>query len=49
MKAKILPGDIIFYSVTPQSGFIPRLIAIIQLIRREGVTKTQYSHVSICD
>ena len=45
----ILPGDLIFYPVTPKSGIIPRFIAAIQLLHGDGTGKTQYSHVSITD
>lgn len=44
-----MPGDLIFYPVTPRSGFVPRLIASVQLWRGEGSGKTMYSHVAIAD
>ena len=42
-------GDLIFYKVTPQSWWLSRLIAVIQIICKEGKTDTQYSHCSILD
>jgi hypothetical protein len=47
MRDKARPGDLLFYKVTPQSGCIARLIAVVQMIRGEGTSSTQYSHVSI--
>jgi hypothetical protein len=44
-----IPGDLIFYPVTPRSPFMPRLIAALQIMRGEGAGKTSYSHVSILD
>jgi len=47
MKERARPGDILFYSVTPQSGWVARFIAMAQFWRKEGVGSVQYSHVSI--
>lgn len=41
------PGDLLLYSVTPKSGLVARLIATVQIWRKEGTNKTQYSHVSV--
>lgn len=41
------PGDVLLYSVTPKSGLVARLIATVQMWRKEGDYKTQYSHVSV--
>lgn len=41
------PGDLLLYSVTPKSGVVSRLIATVELWRKEGDYKTQYSHVSV--
>lgn len=40
------PGDLLFYKVTPQSGWKAKLIALVQLFRKEGVSSS-YSHVAI--
>ncbi len=43
------PGDLLFYRVTPESGWIAKIIAIAQMIRSEGKSPTSYSHVSVID
>lgn len=49
LRSRARPGDLIFYRVTPHSTFTARLIAILQLLRGEGESTTQYSHVAILD
>ena len=44
-----LPGDILLYRVTPKSSLLARLIAVAQLLRREGESEKNYSHVSILE
>ena len=46
---KLRQGDLIFYKTTPQSWWLSRLIAVVQLLRKEGTSSTLYSHVSILD
>jgi uncharacterized protein YycO len=43
------PGDLLFYVVTPQSSWRARIIAIVEMLRREGSNTVNYSHVSIVD
>jgi len=47
IKDQSLPGDLLFYKVTPQSSLKDRIIAIIQLFRKEGKSTSYYSHVSL--
>jgi uncharacterized protein YycO len=44
---RLQQGDLIFYKVTPQSWWLARLIAAVQLIRKEGTSSTYYSHVGL--
>ena len=44
-----VPGDLLFYRVTPSSSFNSRIIAILELLRGEGEGPIQYSHVAILD
>jgi len=47
LKYKARPGDLLFYKVTPQSWWVSKLIAVFQIIRSEGTSAIQYSHVSV--
>lgn len=44
---RTIPGDILFYWVTPKSSLIARLIGAGELLAGEGRGTTLYSHVSI--
>ena len=44
---EIKSGDLLFYKVTPQSNWIAKLIASVQIWRKEGTEAVSYSHVSI--
>lgn len=45
----IQPGDLLFYKVTPRSGWMSKLIAVVQMVRGEGSSGTSYSHVALSD
>jgi len=45
----IRPGDLVFYRVTPQSGWLARLIAALSIIFRQGSGPINYSHVAIAE
>ena len=47
LRNRARPGDLLFYRVTPQSGWLARLIAMAQFWRKEGAGAVQYSHVAI--